>query len=127
VSAHAALIARLEAAEAGSRELSRLVFAALGGIERSEAVSNQGGAVRRLPYWPGEQDPAMGVSFTTSLNDLVHELKRRCLECSVTVANGRAWARVGTVGLHEIPSAATPRLALCAALLSHLERAGDAA
>lgn len=113
----------LEAAAAGSVGLDRQVFAVLGGEERSEAVSNQGGGTRRMSYWPGEKHPAMGLCFTRSLNDIVGEIERRRPglswlahrdfdQCTASVGDGAA-------------TAATPALALAAALVRHVQEAAS--
>ncbi len=65
----AELLDALRQADKGSPFLSTRVFMALGGIVRQVPTSAQGGELQRLPYWPGEKDPCMGISFTTNAQD----------------------------------------------------------
>lgn len=111
------LIQALETAPAGSRELSRRVFLALGGEFRTSPASNQGGSEVTLPYWPGEKHAAMGISFTTNLNDVAHWLSRSGLYWAIEVAPDQVSGCVGLATSWVSGEAATPCLALCAALL----------
>lgn len=124
-----ALIARLEAAEVGSRELDAAVCMALGYVCPASKAPSQITIDPMDPHWAiyedgGAECTDMFSSVTTSL-DAALALAERVLEergpinINVCLA-GSAQAQIYPVdpcGPHEQAVASTPALALCIAIL----------
>jgi hypothetical protein len=114
---------RIELLPHGETAASRAIFCALGGELRMEPISKQGGEAVAMPYWPGERDPCVGISFSTSELHLMRVLERRRLVHYLWFSPDRGWTArvVGCEGM-----AATAALSLCAALLRHLAGVAEA-
>lgn len=101
------LIARLEEAEAGSRELDREIG------EITRAPMGNAGDVVGLGY----------AHFTTSIDAALALAERVLPDARVTINTGSGWARLLTkdgrydYGFFASARAATPALALCIAIL----------
>ena len=131
----AELIARLEAAEVGSRELGRDILVALNVVREiepclfygagNEDVWHFGDAIEAEGLWHVLPDPSSSLDAALALAERVLPLGSWRIEREGSVFWAKIWwDREGKAG-HKYADAKTPALALCTAILKAKSHEAD--